>query len=307
MLTAEEQAILNDYKKSFKQYRRDKKIVDLDEKLIKKLNYFIIRIEDALPQLQFNLPPHRQSQFAIAFFTNGKGEVIIGKVKVQIIEQTLIIIPSQTINSGVHSQDTRGYVVVFNLQFFLSEIFPRQHLLKMDLFRAELKPYVYTGVAETSSLKAIFETILDERRHDRINKNEMITLKILELLIICERLLKKGEKLARRLMPLILIEFIDLIQKHYTEHRSVIFYAQKLHVHPNTLNSLCKRYLLQPAKATIDLKVITEAMSLLNNTTLSVKEIAYELGFQSASHFFRFFKRHAGNSPLQYRNLHLNL
>lgn len=307
MLTAEERTILEDYKKAIKQYCRDKNIIDLDEKLVDKLNAFVMRIEDALPQLQFSLPPHRQSQFVVAFFTKGKGEVKIGKTKVQITKQTLIIIPGQTLNSGVHSEDTQGYVLIFNLNFFINENFPGQHLQKMDLFRAELIPYVYTGVKQARSLQAIFETILDERRYERRNKNEMITLKILELLINCERFLKRGEKLARRIMPLILIEFINLIQKHYTEYHSVAYYAQKLHVHPNTLNSLCKRYLLKAAKATIDLKLIAEARSLLNNTTLSVKEIAYELGFQSASHFFRFFKRHTDNSPLQYRTLHLNL
>ncbi len=307
MLIAEEKAILEDYKKAIKQYCKDKKIIDLDEKLVNKLKCVVIRIEDALPQLQFSLPPHRQSQFVVAFFTKGKGEITIGKIKVQLTRQTLLIIPGQTINSGIHSEDTHGYVLIFNLKFFINENFPGQHLPKMNLFREELIPYVYTGVTQTRSLEAIFETLLDERRHERINKNEMITLKILELLIVCERLLKKGGKLARKIMPLILIEFIDLIQKHYTEHHSVTFYAQKLHVHPNTLNVLCKRHLLQAAKATIDLKLITEAGHLLNNTTLAVKEIAYELGFQSASHFFRFFKRHTGNSPLQYRNLHLNL
>lgn len=307
MLSAPEKAILEDYKKAIKQYCRNNKIIALDDKLVNKLNYFVIRIEDALPQLQFSLPPHRQSQFVIAFFTRGKGEVKIGKTKVQITKQTLLIIPGQTLNSGAHSEDTNGYVLIFNLKYFISENFPGQHLKKMDLFRAELIPYVYTGITQGRSLRAIFETILDERSHERTNKHEMITLKILELLITCERLFKKGEKLARRILPLLLIEFIDLIQKHYTEHHSVIFYAQKLHVHPNTLNALCKRHLQQAAKATIDLKIITEARSLLNNTTLSVKELAYELGFQSASHFFRFFKRHTANSPRQYRHLHLNL
>lgn len=305
MLSVEERTILDDYKKAFRQYRKHKNIVDLDEKLVKKLNYFLIRVEDALPQLQFSLPPHRQSQFIIVFFTQGKGEVIIGKVKVQITDRTLIIIPGQTLNSGNHSNDSRGYVLIINPNFFLDKNFPRYHLMKMDLFRTNLVPYAYTGVKQGKSLNAIFETMLDERRHERINKNEMITLKILELLIVCERLFKKGESLSTRLMPLPIIEYITLIQKYYAEQHAVSFYALKLHIHPNRLNELCKRHLLQSAKATIDLKLKTEAESLLNNSTLTVKEIAYELGFQSASHFFRFFKRHTGNSPVRYRQLHL--
>ncbi|MGZ8538000.1 MAG: helix-turn-helix domain-containing protein, partial [Flavisolibacter sp.] len=293
--------------KAIKQYCKDKKIINLDEILGNRLNSFVMRIEDALPQLQFSLPPHKQSQMVVLFFTKGKGEVRIGKTKVPITKQTLLIIPGQTINSGKHSEDTHGYVLIFNLKFFINENFPVHHLQRMNLFRAELIPYLYTGITQTRNLKAIFENIIDERRHERIKKNEMISLKILELLIICERLFKFDEKLTGGMMPLILIEFINLIKKHYTEHHSVTFYAQKLHVHPNTLNLLCKRHLLQAAKETIDLKLTREAESLLNNSTLSAKEIAYELGFQSATHFFRFFKRNTGNPPLQYRNLHLNM
>lgn len=307
MLTAEERNILDDYKKAFHQYRRDKNIVDLDAILVKRLNFFLIRIEDALPQLQFSIPPHRQSQFVIAFFTQGKGEVIIGNVKLQVTDRTLIIIPGQTINSGKHSSDTRGYFLIANLNFFLSETFPSKHLRHLNLFRSKLVPYVYTGARQGKSLDKIFKAILDERNHDRLNKNEMITLKILELLLVCERFFKKEEKTATSLLPLPVIEYINLIQRFYTGQHSVSFYAAKLHLHPNRLNALSKRYLLQPAKATIDLKLITEAESLLTNTTLSVKEIAYELGFQSSSHFFRFFKRHTGNSPALYRQLHLNL
>ena len=44
-----------------------------------------------------------------------------------------------------------------------------------------------------------------------------------------------------------------------------------------------------------------EAKNLLYHTSMSVKEIAFQLGFQSASHFFRFFKKHTGMSPLGYR------
>ncbi|RTL57266.1 MAG: AraC family transcriptional regulator [Sphingobacteriales bacterium] len=307
MLTAEERTILDDYKKAFQQYRRNKNIVDLDAKLVKRLNFFLVRVEDTLPHLQFSIPPHRQSQFIIAFFTRGKGEITIGNVKVQVTDRTLIFIPGQTINSAKHSSDTRGYFLIANLNFFLSETFPSQHLKHLNLFRSELMPYVYTGARQGKNLDKIFEAILDEKHHERLNKNEMITLKILELLIVCERFFKKGEKTATSLLPLPVIEYINLIQRFYKEQHAVSFYADKLHLHPNRLNALSKRHLLQPAKATIDLKLITEAKSLLANTTLSVKEVAYELGFQSSSHFFRFFKRHTGNSPVQYRQLHLNL
>jgi AraC family transcriptional regulator, transcriptional activator of pobA len=72
-------------------------------------------------------------------------------------------------------------------------------------------------------------------------------------------------------------------------------------VHPNQLNANTKKFLGQSAKTTIDKMLLQEAEYLLLQTAFSVKEIAYELGFQSASHFFRFFKKNKGTSPALYR------
>jgi AraC-like DNA-binding protein len=103
------------------------------------------------------------------------------------------------------------------------------------------------------------------------------------------------------------VQFVDLIQQHYKEQHSTSYYAKLLNIHPNVLNSICKRHLDQSAKQTIDAKLIREAEDLLFHTSLTVKEIAYELGFASVSHFFRFFKRHTGSAPQALRQKHLNL
>ncbi|SDM52298.1 AraC-type DNA-binding protein [Catalinimonas alkaloidigena] len=52
-------------------------------------------------------------------------------------------------------------------------------------------------------------------------------------------------------------------------------------------------------------KLITEAKVLLQDPTLSVKEIAHRLGFLEASHFSNHFKKHTSLSPLSYRKAHL--
>lgn len=49
-------------------------------------------------------------------------------------------------------------------------------------------------------------------------------------------------------------------------------------------------------------RVILEAKRLLYNTTSSVKEIAYQLSFEDASYFTKYFKSFTGLTPLEYRN-----
>jgi len=46
---------------------------------------------------------------------------------------------------------------------------------------------------------------------------------------------------------------------------------------------------------------VLEAKRLLYNTGMSVKEIAFNLGFKDSSYFIRFFKRMTSVTPLSYR------
>ena len=47
---------------------------------------------------------------------------------------------------------------------------------------------------------------------------------------------------------------------------------------------------------------LRRAQRLLSDTELSIKEIAYSLGYKSTEHFFSIFKKHTGCTPTAYRN-----
>ena len=92
-----------------------------------------------------------------------------------------------------------------------------------------------------------------------------------------------------------------VIESNFSKHREVQFYADALHTHPNNLNHIVKKATGLTAKQTITNRLIIEAKYLLVSTTLSVKEIAYELGFEDANYFNSFFKKDQQTTPAQYR------
>ncbi|MGZ5134411.1 MAG: AraC family transcriptional regulator [Flavitalea sp.] len=298
MLTPQEKIIIEDYKKAVKRYYRDMVVIELAKVI--KLDYWIMRVEKILAEAGSFNPPHRHSKFTIVYIVAGEGKKTIGSLTVPIKSRTLMFVPPRVVTSSFYSLNTEGYYLTFNLKFFLQEHFPAHHLLNMDLFARRLVPYAYLPIKLGQQVTEIFEIILDERDHQRRKKEELIALKILELIIICERVLKT-EKITRRPPPPPAARFVDLVQKHYKQQHSTHYYAEKLHMHPNSLNATTKRYLGQSAKATINAFLITEAKQLLHQTGLSVKEMAFELGFHSDSHFLRFFKIHTGVTPSTYR------
>jgi len=78
-------------------------------------------------------------------------------------------------------------------------------------------------------------------------------------------------------------------------------YANKLAVHVNHLNAAVQEITGKSTTTHINEKIVLEAKSLLTHTDWSVAEIAYSLGFEYASYFNNFFKKHTTTTPLALR------
>lgn len=79
------------------------------------------------------------------------------------------------------------------------------------------------------------------------------------------------------------------------------YFAEKLNLHPNYLNSVIKSKTGRTVNDWISKRTLSLAKALLLNTSLSSKEIAYKLGFSESTHFGRFFKKHTNISPRAFR------
>ncbi|MFD2572456.1 helix-turn-helix domain-containing protein [Spirosoma soli] len=84
---------------------------------------------------------------------------------------------------------------------------------------------------------------------------------------------------------------------------TVAYFAQELHLSPNYFGDLIKKETGKSALEYIQLHLIDLAKERIFDTSKSVGEIAYELGFKYPQHFTRFFKQKVGVSPAEYRSL----
>lgn len=107
-----------------------------------------------------------------------------------------------------------------------------------------------------------------------------------------EQFLKQNSLLQR---------FKNLLSQNYTTIHTVAGYASLLSVTPNHLNETIKKVSGQSANQWIQQRLALEARRLLFHTDLSVKEVAYELGFNEAAYFNRFFKRNTALTPQSFR------
>ena len=121
---------------------------------------------------------------------------------------------------------------------------------------------------------------------------------------IRERMTKQNEKeqpVSTR-HKIVFERFIDLVSKYHNTERSVGFYADKLCITPKYLSKIVKDTSGESAPHWIDQYVILEAKQMLKHSDRCIKEISDELNFPNPSFFFKYFKKHTGLTPNQYRN-----
>lgn len=96
--------------------------------------------------------------------------------------------------------------------------------------------------------------------------------------------------------------FTQLVMQHYKDNRNVAWYAEKLGITHAHLCSIIKQSTGKTCADIISSMVIMDAKSQLKSTHQSIQVISDSLNFANMSFFGKYFKRHVGMSPLEYRN-----
>lgn len=96
-------------------------------------------------------------------------------------------------------------------------------------------------------------------------------------------------------------QFLQLLFEHCKEQHVVTFYAEKLFITPQYLSLILKELTGRSANKWIDDALIVEAKMLLKAPQATVQQVADILHFSDQSTFGKFFKKHMGISPMEYR------
>ncbi len=99
----------------------------------------------------------------------------------------------------------------------------------------------------------------------------------------------------------IAFRFAMLVFEHHKAHREVSFYADRLCISSLYLTRVVQETNGQSARGIIADYVVLEIKTLLRNATLDIKDVARQAGFANQSSLSRFFRRHTGLSPSEYR------
>lgn len=204
------------------------------------------------------------------------------------------------------SPDFQGYHILMSKNFQMETMRGFKPLSASRLIERYNHPVELMREEDGKMLTEIIEQIkrnIDRTDHfyqREIIKNELRNFFIESLNITMCRSKEQEEKPVLSKEEII-VRFIHLITKHCKEEHSVEFYAQKLCINSRSLSHILKNFGGKPANSWIDNALMKEAKLYLRDQDLTIGQVSDALSFSDQSAFGKFFKKHSGISPLNYR------
>lgn len=163
--------------------------------------------------------------------------------------------------------------------------------------------FIDLNQTDTNRFDLLLKIFTDEFQTQDNIQAEMLRMLLKRLIILVTRLAKEQAKdFPEKENHYDLIRKFNLsVENNYKTQHQVQFYADFLNKSPKTLSNLFAIYNQKTPLQIIHDRITLEAKRLLMYTDKSAKEIAFELGFEEASHFSRFFKTKENASPKEFR------
>ncbi len=162
-------------------------------------------------------------------------------------------------------------------------------------------PIIHLETKESNKLDTLHQVFLEELDTVDTIQAEMLRMLMARFIITTTRLIKQQSAHNTQEDQVDLVrEFNALVEFNFRQEHAVGFYAEKLFKSPKTLSNNFAKFEKSPLQIIHD-RIILEAKRLLIYTDKTAKEIAYELGFDDASHLSRMFKKHTSFSPSEFK------
>lgn len=247
--------------------------------------------------------PHRIGFYILLYITSGIGKHTVDFQSFQVEPHTLAIISKHQIQQFDLRLHFKGYIIIITEDFLQRSLFDLEGAITHLLFEPiTTQAYFFNNA---SSVLPHVERLAEEYKSGK-NDPQQVPILARELgilLLKAERLrcthLSKTDQLTET--SLRLIAFRDLLQLHFKNHWTAQMYAEELGFSKKTLGSLTRKHLNRTPKEVIDQRLLLEIKRLLAHTDLTIKEIAFQLGFDDPSNVNKFFKRMQGNTPTEFR------
>ena len=252
-------------------------------------------------------PARYDDAFILIGITDGEMDIQIDYISHTVGKYSIaLIMPAHIVNFVNGSDNLKGWILVVSRAFIEAQGFMSRKPVATSYMQLKKSPLTAFDRDEYKSLCVNLEYIRSKiHQHIHSFQEEVVTLALQMFLTDLDNLyLKKGkyqiaDSLSRK--EELFADFQTLLWEHCKKNHNVKFYADKLCITTQYLSSILKEQSGKSASQWIHETLITEAKSMLKSPRLNVQQVANKLNFPDQSTFGKFFKKHTGTSPMNFR------
>jgi AraC-like DNA-binding protein len=244
--------------------------------------------------------PHRIDFYALLVVTEGAGIHQVDLKNYNIQAGDIVKVAKGQVHAFRGQLGYKGYLILFTEDFVLKYFSKSSIQLISHLYNY----HISQPLIQNCSFNPLFLDLFSEE----LNKEESIAQKNI-IAKLMELYLMKIEQLSsiidwsdsNKTHYALFFEFKTLVENHYKKTRNVKDYAEMLSISTKHLNQIVQSFTLNTSKHFIDQYVLLEIKRAIQSTSKSLKEIAFDAGFDEVTNFTKFFKKHTQISPKAYK------
>ena len=250
----------------------------------------------------------RLNALALFLVLEGEADLTVDHMPYKLIKGSfLTLMPSHTLRMIHVDEDFRGYLIAVSSSFMNDYgLFRQKNTSMLRYMEIRKNP---CAVFEPSEAEVVRDQMLlvrskirqkDHYFYKEIMQNALAGL-MLELgnIFSAKKEFTASPALSRK--EDLLEQFLKLLFENCREQHGVAYYAERLFITPQYLSLILKTLTGKSANKWIDDALIMEARVLLKAPQATVQQVADLLHFSDQSTFGKFFKKHMGVSPMEYR------
>ncbi|MCK8140760.1 AraC family transcriptional regulator [Flavobacterium sp. I-SCBP12n] len=248
--------------------------------------------------------PHRHNFYSVLIISKAKGIHKIDFNAYELAEKQIFFIAPGQVHQVIEHEKSEGFSMTFSNHFLVENSIPISFIESLNLFQNYgQSPPLQLESKAFESVENFANQIVELFNSNAAMKFLSIGSFLKLILIACNNSCAinpiesdidiSGASLIRN--------FKNSVNQNFKKEHSTTFYANQLFITPDHLNRTFKAKVGKTAKEFIQARIITEAKRLLFFSSLTNKEIAYQLGFNEPANFSAFFKKHTKLSPSHFK------
>lgn len=288
-------------------YKR--KFDSVPERLKKEIGHFNVFKLDPFIGKNAKPVPYKKRDYYKIMLVIGNSSVHYADRVIEVQQQALTFSNPLIPYKWEHNAMESGFFCIFDEDFFHQ--FGDLH--QYSVFQPGGNHVFELSDDEVDTVKSIFERMLEEINSDYVHKYDVLRNQVFELLHFAMKMQpsSKMENQEMNASQRISLLFEELLERQFPiddSHQTVKLrtpseFAEHLNVHVNHLNRALKETTDKTTSEHIAERLVRESKILLKQSSWNISEIGYALGFNEATHFSNFFKKHADLSPSQFRSV----